>query len=57
LLFVLGALFGLAGGVLSGPLWGTVLNLIGATLGATAAFLVARYLAAGWAHKQPPGRM
>jgi uncharacterized membrane protein YdjX (TVP38/TMEM64 family)/rhodanese-related sulfurtransferase len=45
-LFVPGALFALAGGALFGPLWGTVFNLTGATLGATAAFLVARYLAA-----------
>ena len=45
-LFVPGALFGLAGGVLFGPVWGTMLNISGATLGATAAFLVARYVAA-----------
>ncbi|MBO0741133.1 MAG: VTT domain-containing protein [Hyphomicrobiaceae bacterium] len=44
-LFVPGTLFGLAGGALFGPLWGTILNLAGATLGATAAFLVARYMA------------
>jgi uncharacterized membrane protein YdjX (TVP38/TMEM64 family)/rhodanese-related sulfurtransferase len=48
ILFVPGAIFGLAGGALFGPLWGTVLNLAGATLGATAAFLVARYVAADW---------
>jgi uncharacterized membrane protein YdjX (TVP38/TMEM64 family) len=47
-LFVPGALFALAGGVLFGPVWGTVLNLAGATLGAAAAFLVARYVAADW---------
>jgi uncharacterized membrane protein YdjX (TVP38/TMEM64 family)/rhodanese-related sulfurtransferase len=44
-LFVPGALFGLAGGILFGPAWGTLLNLLGATLGATAAFLLARYVA------------
>ncbi len=44
-LFVPGAFFGLAGGVLFGPAWGTLLNLLGATLGATAAFLLARYIA------------
>src|SRR5262245_12138264 len=44
-LFIPGALFGLAGGVLFGPAWGTILNLLGATLGATAAFLLARYVA------------
>jgi len=45
-LLVPGAIFGLAGGALFGPFWGTALNLAGATVGATAAFLVARYLAA-----------
>jgi uncharacterized membrane protein YdjX (TVP38/TMEM64 family) len=55
-LFVPGALFGLAGGVLFGPMWGTILNLAGATLGATAAFLVARYVAADWVrHKAGTG--
>jgi uncharacterized membrane protein YdjX (TVP38/TMEM64 family) len=44
-LFVPGALFGLAGGALFGLAWGTLLNLLGATLGATAAFLIGRYLA------------
>jgi uncharacterized membrane protein YdjX (TVP38/TMEM64 family) len=47
-LFIPGAIFGLAGGALFGPAWGTLLNLAGATLGATAAFLVARYIAADW---------
>ena len=32
-LFVPGALLGLAGGVLFGPVWGTLVNLAGATLG------------------------
>lgn len=48
ILFVPGAIFGLAGGLLFGPLWGTLLNLAGATLGATAAFLVGRFVAADW---------
>jgi uncharacterized membrane protein YdjX (TVP38/TMEM64 family) len=56
-LFVPGAIFGLAGGVLFGPLWGTLLNLAGATLGATAAFLVARYLAADWVARKAGGRL
>ena len=38
IVFLPGAIFGLAGGLLFGPLWGTILNLAGATLGATAAF-------------------
>jgi uncharacterized membrane protein YdjX (TVP38/TMEM64 family)/rhodanese-related sulfurtransferase len=55
ILFVPGALFGLAGGALFGPVWGTILNLAGATLGATAAFLVARYLAADWVRRKVGG--
>jgi uncharacterized membrane protein YdjX (TVP38/TMEM64 family)/rhodanese-related sulfurtransferase len=56
-LFVPGALFGLAGGALLGPAWGTVANLAGATLGATAAFLVARYAAADWARQKAGARL
>ena len=56
-LFVPGAIFGLAGGVLFGPLWGTILNLAGATLGATAAFLMARYLASDWVRRKAGGRL
>ncbi|MGH8428816.1 MAG: VTT domain-containing protein, partial [Solimonas sp.] len=48
ILFVPGVIFGLMGGALFGPLCGTALNLAGATLGATAAFLIARYVAADW---------
>ena len=51
-LFVPGALFGLAGGVLLGPVWGTIANLAGATLGATAAFVVARYVGADWVRRK-----
>ena len=57
ILFVPGVLFGLAGGALFGPVWGTVLNLAGATLGAAAAFLVARYLAADWVRRKAGGRL
>lgn len=56
-LFLPGAIFGLAGGVLFGPVWGTLLNLVGATLGATAAFLVARYLAADWTRRRAGTRL
>jgi uncharacterized membrane protein YdjX (TVP38/TMEM64 family)/rhodanese-related sulfurtransferase len=52
-----GTVFGLAGGALFGPLWGTVCNLLGATVGATLAFLVARYLAAGWIARKAGGRL
>jgi len=56
-LFLPGALFGLAGGALFGPLWGTVWNLAGATLGATLAFLAARYIASDWVARKAAGRM
>ena len=55
--FVPGAIFGLAGGALFGPLLGSVLNLTGAALGATLAFLVARYLAADWIARKAGGRL
>ena len=57
ILFVPGAIFGLVGGAIFGPLWGAVLNLTGATLGATAAFLVARYAAADWVRQKAAGRL
>jgi uncharacterized membrane protein YdjX (TVP38/TMEM64 family) len=57
ILFVPGAIFGLAGGALFGPLWGTLLNLAGATLGATASFLIARYLAADWVRRRAGQRL
>ncbi len=43
-----GTVMTLAGGALFGPAAGTFYNLTGATLGATGAFLVSRYLAADW---------
>jgi uncharacterized membrane protein YdjX (TVP38/TMEM64 family)/rhodanese-related sulfurtransferase len=56
-LFVPGAILGMAGGVLFGPLWGTIFNLIGATLGATASFLVARYVASDWVRRKAGKRL
>ena len=47
-LFLPGLPITLAGGVLFGPVWGVVYVIIGSTAGATAAFLVARYLARDW---------
>jgi rhodanese-related sulfurtransferase len=37
--------------------WGTIANLAGATLGATAAFLVARYVAADWVRQKAGARL
>jgi uncharacterized membrane protein YdjX (TVP38/TMEM64 family) len=54
-LFLPGAVLTLAGGALFGPLWGTLYNLTGATLGAALAFLVARYLAHDWVQARVKG--
>lgn len=56
-LFVPGSLFGLAGGALFGPVWGTLWNLTGAVAGAGAAFLIARYLAGDWVTRRAAGRL
>ncbi len=56
-LFAPGSVLTLAGGALFGPAWGTLLNLGGATLGATLAFLVARYLASDWVRARAGARL
>ena len=52
LLFFPTVLVALAGGVLFGPLLGTIYTLTGATSGAVAAFIIARYLAGGWLQRR-----
>ncbi|MDN5850376.1 MAG: TVP38/TMEM64 family protein [Nitrococcus sp.] len=54
-LFLPGSVFTLAGGVLFGPWLGALYALIGATVGASAAFLIARYLASGWVARRVRG--
>jgi uncharacterized membrane protein YdjX (TVP38/TMEM64 family)/rhodanese-related sulfurtransferase len=56
-LFLPGSFLTLAGGALFGPVLGTFYNLTGATLGATLAFLIARYLASDWVAKKSGGRV
>jgi uncharacterized membrane protein YdjX (TVP38/TMEM64 family)/rhodanese-related sulfurtransferase len=56
-LFLPGSVLTLAGGALFGPVLGTFCNLTGATLGATLAFLIARYLAADWVASKAGGRV
>jgi uncharacterized membrane protein YdjX (TVP38/TMEM64 family)/rhodanese-related sulfurtransferase/sulfur relay (sulfurtransferase) complex TusBCD TusD component (DsrE family) len=56
-LFLPGSVLTLAGGALFGPVWGTLYNLTGATLGATLAFLIARYLASDWVARKASGWM
>ena len=56
-LFFPGAVLTLAGGAIFGPVWGTLYNLTGATIGAGIAFLLARYLASDWVEKKAAGRL
>ena len=56
-LFLPGSLLTLAGGALFGPVAGTAYSLVGATLGAAAAFLVARYVAGNWVARKAGGRL
>ncbi len=51
------ALLTMAGGAAFGPVWGALLDLLAATLGAGAAFLVARHLAADWVRARVGGRL
>ncbi|MGL5511583.1 MAG: TVP38/TMEM64 family protein [Microcoleaceae cyanobacterium] len=46
--FFPGAILTLGAGVLFGVMWGSIYVFIGATIGATCAFLVGRYLARNW---------
>ena len=53
--FLPGSVLTLAAGALFGVAWGSLYTSIGATLGATAAFLVGRYAARGWVSKKIEG--
>lgn len=55
--FAPGSLFALAGGAMFGPVWGAMFNLTGATIGASLAFLIARYLAGDWVARKSGGRL
>jgi uncharacterized membrane protein YdjX (TVP38/TMEM64 family) len=56
-LFMPGSVFALAGGALFGPVLGALYCLAGATLGATIAFFISRYLASDWVAKQNRGML
>jgi uncharacterized membrane protein YdjX (TVP38/TMEM64 family) len=56
-LFLPGSVLTLAGGALFGPVFGTFLNLTGATIGAVIAFLIARYVAGDWVEQKTAGRL
>jgi uncharacterized membrane protein YdjX (TVP38/TMEM64 family) len=47
-LFLPGLPITIVGGIVFGPLWGVVYTITGATIGASLAFLVARYVARDW---------
>jgi uncharacterized membrane protein YdjX (TVP38/TMEM64 family) len=53
--FFPGSILTLGAGVVFGVIFGSFYVLIGATIGATAAFLVGRYLARGWVNKKIEG--
>jgi uncharacterized membrane protein YdjX (TVP38/TMEM64 family) len=53
--FLPGSILTLGAGVVFGVVWGSLYVFIGATLGATAAFLVGRYLARGWVTRKIAG--
>jgi uncharacterized membrane protein YdjX (TVP38/TMEM64 family) len=55
--FMPGSVLTLAGGAIFGPVLGTFYNLTGATLGATLAFIISRYLASDWAERKAGGRL
>ena len=56
-LFLPGAVITLAGGALFGPVWGTLWNLTGATIGAALAFLIATLPRARTGWRAAPGRV
>lgn len=55
--FLPGLILTIAGGVLFGPVFGTLYSLTGATVGATLAFLVSRYVASDWVEARIGGRL
>lgn len=57
ILFFPGSILTLAGGALFGPVWGTVFNLTGATIGAAISFVLARHLLSDWVESKTGGRM
>lgn len=64
LLYGVGTVAGLPGGILDvvagavfGPIYGSLYNLAGGTLGAAGAFLLARYVAADWVRRRAAPRV
>lgn len=64
LLYAISTVAGLPGGILDvvggavfGPVYGSLINLVGGTLGAVGAFLLARYVAADWVRRRAGPRV
>jgi len=56
-LFLPGSVLTIAGGLIFGPVMGTVYNLSAAVIGASIAFLISRYLAADWVTAKTGGKL
>lgn len=56
-LFFPGSILTLTGGALFGPVLGTLYSLTSATIGATLAFLVSRYVASDWVEQKSKGQL
>ncbi|PZV18559.1 MAG: TVP38/TMEM64 family protein [Leptolyngbya sp.] len=56
-LFIPGSLLTLGGGAIYGVVWGSLYVFIAATLGATSAFLIGRYVAQDWVSKKIEGNV
>lgn len=53
--FLPGSPLTIAAGVLFGPVWGTLYSIVGATGGATIAFLIGRYFGREWVERKASG--
>lgn len=56
-LFLPGSVLTITGGLIFGPVFGTIYNLTSAVIGATIAFLIARYLAGDWVSAKTGGKL
>ena len=56
-LFLPGSVLTITGGLIFGPVFGTIYNLSSAIIGGTIAFLIARYLAADWVNAKTGGTL
>jgi uncharacterized membrane protein YdjX (TVP38/TMEM64 family) len=52
-----GSVLAIAAGILFGPIWGAVYNVLAATIGAVIAFAIARFVAPNWIARVMDGRV